>query len=120
MRIKPMPPAVRAWLATEGHKGASTFRQKLGQVASLVLPRTPDGAVIFACQVTRAFKDKPAYFPSLDEKGVIYEIMMRPTAFLKVGNWRWSWGHGPSLTHRAPRSWHGYLFHPYPEWGILG
>jgi hypothetical protein len=66
MKIKPMPPAVRTWLQNEGHKGASAFRAQGGQV-------------------TRAYKDRPIMNPNFDEKGLIYEMMMKPTAFLKFG-----------------------------------
>lgn len=66
MKIKPMPPAVRAWLESEGHKGASVFKARSGQVS-------------------RAFKDKPSLVPSLDEKGLIFDLMMKPTPLLKFG-----------------------------------
>jgi hypothetical protein len=66
MKIKPMPKEVSEWLESQGHKGASVFRDRTGQVI-------------------RAYKDKPYLFPGLDEKGVIFELMMRPTPFLKFG-----------------------------------
>lgn len=66
MKIKPLPPVVRTWLQKEGHKGASAFRATAGQV-------------------TRAYKDRPVMNPAFDEKGLIYEMMMKPTPFLKFG-----------------------------------
>ena len=64
MKIKPMPAEVRKWLESEGHKGASAFK---GAASS------------------RAFKDRPTVIPAVDEKGLIFELMMKPAPFLKFG-----------------------------------
>jgi hypothetical protein len=66
MEMKPTPPEVLAWLKSEGHKGASAHRDRLGAV-------------------TRAYKDRPPLIPALDEKGLIYEQMTKPTPMLKFG-----------------------------------
>jgi len=66
MKLKPMPQEVRKWLASEGHKNATQFKDRAGAVS-------------------RAYKDKPAIVPAPDEKGLIYDLMMKPTTFLKFG-----------------------------------
>jgi len=65
MKLKPLPKEVKTWLENEGHKGASTFKNRSGAV-------------------TRAFKDRPLLFPAPDERGLIFDLMMRPTPFLKA------------------------------------
>jgi hypothetical protein len=66
MKVKPAPPEVQAWLKLEGHKGASAHRDRLGAVS-------------------RAYKDRPLLIPAPDEKGLIYELMGKPTPMLKFG-----------------------------------
>jgi hypothetical protein len=66
MKVKPAPPEVQAWLKSEGHKGASAHRDRLGAVS-------------------RAYKDRPLLIPAPDEKGLIYELMGKPTPMLKFG-----------------------------------
>lgn len=66
MKMKPTPPEVLAWLKSEGHKGASAHRDRLGAVS-------------------RAYKDRPPMIPAPDEKGLIYDQMSKPTPMLKFG-----------------------------------
>ena len=64
MSLKPLPKEVVAWLETQSHGGARVFRE---------------------VQMSHAYKDKPAMIPAPDEKGLIFDLMMKPTPFLKFG-----------------------------------